>query len=339
MPVIAADVVTSQENASSTTPPISAIDELARTAETPNQCSECGRTIVPGAFGCWACGAAHKQVTPEVNVSIAQEPNASERGDFSDGLPSTPPFSSIIDSYADISPLQKNGGGSRRIAASIAAAGLVAVLGGFAYIIYRPRPTVPVTQTSTTITQQSPSLSQVPSSMPAQDSRNSAGQNEKPEPDASPREVSVPSKPPDSAQSQKQANDDEARRQQEQEAQRQQELASQRQAMQELLAKQQEQQKQIEDARQKLADEQARREQEEQTLRGQLARATSPSPVAPPAAGPAQLYRGPSSGEIVWSGNIKGTELITIEHGQASSGVVTGMLPGVPVLLQPTDTK
>jgi hypothetical protein len=36
---------------------------------------------------------------------------------------------------------------------------------------------------------------------------------------------------------------------------------------------------------------------------------------------------------------IKGTELITIENGQASSGTVTGALPGVAVLIQPTDTK
>jgi hypothetical protein len=36
---------------------------------------------------------------------------------------------------------------------------------------------------------------------------------------------------------------------------------------------------------------------------------------------------------------VKGTELITIDNGQPSSGSLTGRLPGVLVLLQPTDPK
>jgi type IV secretory pathway VirB10-like protein len=51
-------------------------------------------------------------------------------------------------------------------------------------------------------------------------------------------------------------------------------------------------------------------------------------------------YSGPRFGTIVWEGEVQGTELITIENGQASSGTVEGdPLPGVPVLVQPTESK
>jgi hypothetical protein len=51
-------------------------------------------------------------------------------------------------------------------------------------------------------------------------------------------------------------------------------------------------------------------------------------------------YHGPSSGTLVWEGEVTGAELVTIEDGAASSGkVVTGMLPGVPCLVQSSDPK
>ena len=127
--------------------------------------------------------------------------------------------------------------------------------------------------------------------------------------------------------------------QREQDAVRQQEMEAQRKALEELKAKQEEQQRQIEEGRQRLADEQARREREEQARR-EAARVQilRPDPLSQPK--PVQpAYSGPSSGEIVWEGIIRGTELITIENGQASSGTVTGSLPGVACLIQPTDAK
>ncbi len=52
-------------------------------------------------------------------------------------------------------------------------------------------------------------------------------------------------------------------------------------------------------------------------------------------------YSGPRSGTLVWEGNVRGKELITIENGVASIGrVVSGGAPaGVPFLLQPTNSK
>jgi hypothetical protein len=135
---------------------------------------------------------------------------------------------------------------------------------------------------------------------------------------------------------QREAKEQEARRQQELEAQRQQEAEAQRKAMEELRAKQEEQQRQIEDARRKLAEEQAKRQRDDQA-RAQILRPDSSPPATPKPSVPS--YAGPSSGEIVWEGTVKGTELITIENGQASSGTVTGSLPGVAVLIQPTDPK
>jgi len=131
---------------------------------------------------------------------------------------------------------------------------------------------------------------------------------------------------------QQQAREQEQRHQQEL-AQRQQEAEAQQRTLGELKAKQEEQQRQIDEERRKLAEDQAQREREAQ------ARRVVPPPVPAPISPPAPTYRGPSSGELVWEGTIKGTELITIENGQASSGTISGALPGVAVLIQPTDTK
>lgn len=51
-------------------------------------------------------------------------------------------------------------------------------------------------------------------------------------------------------------------------------------------------------------------------------------------------YQGPSSGEIVWRGEVHGTELVTIEGKASNTGeVISGALPGVPVMVQPVDVK
>jgi hypothetical protein len=135
---------------------------------------------------------------------------------------------------------------------------------------------------------------------------------------------------------------------QDREAAREQELERQRQEFAALKTQQEQQQQQIDEARRKLADEQAQREREAQAQRDRERKARDeapprvfrPDPVPPgaPKSEPA-AYSGPSSGEIVWDGNIKGTELITIENGQASSGTISGGLPGVLCLLQPADPK
>lgn len=51
-------------------------------------------------------------------------------------------------------------------------------------------------------------------------------------------------------------------------------------------------------------------------------------------------YSGPNHGTLIWEGEVRGTELVTITDGQPSSGQVSGdPLPGIPCLIQPTDPK
>jgi flagellar basal body-associated protein FliL len=53
-----------------------------------------------------------------------------------------------------------------------------------------------------------------------------------------------------------------------------------------------------------------------------------------------QVYDGPSSGAVVWEGDVQGVALVTIMGDQADQGrVVSGSLPGVSVSLQPKDGK
>lgn len=54
-----------------------------------------------------------------------------------------------------------------------------------------------------------------------------------------------------------------------------------------------------------------------------------PTPIIPTA----------TSGTIIWEGTVKKGELISIENGVADKGVVSGKLPGVPVLIAPLNTK
>jgi hypothetical protein len=52
------------------------------------------------------------------------------------------------------------------------------------------------------------------------------------------------------------------------------------------------------------------------------------------------VYSGPSSGTLVWQGEVRGTTLVTINGSQPDQGqIVSGALPGVLVFLQPADSK
>jgi hypothetical protein len=54
----------------------------------------------------------------------------------------------------------------------------------------------------------------------------------------------------------------------------------------------------------------------------------------------AHRYQGPSSGEIVWRGEVRGTTLVTIQGNASDTGqVIAGALPGVLVMVQPVDGK
>jgi hypothetical protein len=126
------------------------------------------------------------------------------------------------------------------------------------------------------------------------------------------------------------------------EVQRQRDAESQQKALADSRVRQEEQQRQLEDTQRKLADERARADREEKSRReaeDQRRQAAEASATRAPAVAAPPPYRGPSSGDLIWEGNVQGTELITIDNGQTSSGSLTGSLPGVAVLIQPVDPK
>ncbi len=53
-----------------------------------------------------------------------------------------------------------------------------------------------------------------------------------------------------------------------------------------------------------------------------------PTPPSPP------LYRGPSAGTLIWSGQIESNTLVAINGDRVNFGRLTGELPGVPVTIQ-----
>jgi TonB family protein len=54
----------------------------------------------------------------------------------------------------------------------------------------------------------------------------------------------------------------------------------------------------------------------------------------------AREYTGPKFGTLIWEGEVRGSDLVVIENGRPSSGYVSGdPLPGLPCLIQPSDTK
>jgi hypothetical protein len=99
-------------------------------------------------------------------------------------------------------------------------------------------------------------------------------------------------------------------------------IAAQQAAKQEELARAQEQL----EARKKQA--QAEELAHQQELQKQLAQPKVPA------------YQGPSSGDIVWQGPVKGSILVTITGGTCDVGhLVSGAVPGIPVIVQPSDAK
>ena len=61
-----------------------------------------------------------------------------------------------------------------------------------------------------------------------------------------------------------------------------------------------------------------------------------PEPAAPPppAAPSREVYSGPPSGTMLWSGQLQKNGVITIDGASASAGSLTGELPGVPVMVE-----
>jgi hypothetical protein len=54
----------------------------------------------------------------------------------------------------------------------------------------------------------------------------------------------------------------------------------------------------------------------------------------------AAAYTGPSSGNIVWQGEVRGTSLVTNNGNASDTGqIISGSLPGVLVMVQPVDGK
>lgn len=302
------------------------------------RCPSCGSAVPPGKKSCRRCGDGLTSQSPA----------------RLDGLETS---SSVQDSPT-ISPTSSQAVGTRRnvaVAVTVALAFLLLVAAGAAYL-YRQRSLKRELATQTPIS--TPVEDKVPEGQPvpvpteqaASALNNPATSNPPAAPVSSPgqvigsqvaaqREEALRWERGRSAtenlrreQEERMAQERELQRQREQDALRQQEMEVQRKALEELKAKQEAQQRQIEEARQRLAEEQARREREEQARReAERVQILCPDPVAQPqTVQPA--YSGPSSGEIVWEGILRGTELITIESGQTSSGTVTGSLPGIQAL-------
>jgi hypothetical protein len=128
------------------------------------------------------------------------------------------------------------------------------------------------------------------------------------------------------AAAQQQKLQDASRQQEEQLAARQKEL-DQREAEQEETAK-------------KVADEAARVQEEKDRLVATKLEAEKMAERAAAAPRPRPVYSGPTSGVLVWQGQVRGTALVTINGSQPDQGqIVSGALPGVLVLLQPADAK
>jgi hypothetical protein len=117
------------------------------------------------------------------------------------------------------------------------------------------------------------------------------------------------------------------------------ELDDQRKAFEDLKGKQDQQQRELADVRRQLTEEQEKREREERMREQEGARLVSAQQIQEPKPPQASAYAGPNSGVLIWDGTVHGTELITIENDRASSGTLTGALPGVLVLIQPAEPK
>lgn len=80
-------------------------------------------------------------------------------------------------------------------------------------------------------------------------------------------------------------------------------------------------------ARQEELEQQQRLRNAEEALRTKE-KETTQVETLPPA------YKGPSSGTLVWEGEVNDADLIDIRNGSPNRGSLSGMLPGVPVMVQ-----
>ena len=48
---------------------------------------------------------------------------------------------------------------------------------------------------------------------------------------------------------------------------------------------------------------------------------------------------GRTSGQIIWTGNVSGVQLVTIDKDHADVGELQGALPGLPCIIQPSNEK
>jgi hypothetical protein len=89
------------------------------------------------------------------------------------------------------------------------------------------------------------------------------------------------------------------------------------------------------------ASEQAKQEElnRQQKLRDLEESLRAKERAATLASHPSSPYQGPSSGTLVWEGDVNGADLIDIQNGSPNHGTVTGMLPGVPCMVQASDPK
>jgi type IV secretory pathway VirB10-like protein len=99
---------------------------------------------------------------------------------------------------------------------------------------------------------------------------------------------------------------------------------------QKLAAEQAAKQQELAQAQQQL---QIQKKQEEAQQAAALRKEQETVPAKP-------AYVGPTSGDIVWQGSVTGNALVTITGNTCDTGtLISGGLPGVPVIVQPTDTK
>ena len=139
--------------------------------------------------------------------------------------------------------------------------------------------------------------------------------------------------------SQKKAQEDAQKKSQEdaQRLQQEQQLKEQ-QAKEQQQREQQQREQQQREQRAQLEREQLLKQEKLKVRRTQESRKTAD--VADVATVEEPKYNGPSSGTIVWEGAVHGTEFVTIDNGSANKGaLVSGKLPGIPVLIQPQNPK
>lgn len=127
---------------------------------------------------------------------------------------------------------------------------------------------------------------------------------------------------------------------QQQAAQQQAALAEQERQLQMQAAEQATKEKQLEEDRQRIAMEKQQADAAAAEAEKQRSAAAAERMRTQPVNRSQPAYNGPSSGTIVWQGQVNGTTLVTIAGNASDTGqVISGALPGVLVMVQPADTK